>query len=198
MSAPTDRLRDQLAYQHGHGHMGDTLASPLPHSLSPPRREAEEGTTRPGHGQRSQKGGPLLIVLEVAWGVFREQVVWGACSGQWGDGWGGCKRLGHYLCPAHCRSLFSATNSQAETGLGWEVESKCPSRLASLRQELASELASIPCPLAGAAGAWSTQHCGCGRWSHGPGGPSYQAKRTPACLLVAGGNGLRASKGGAL
>lgn len=58
-------------------------------------------------GPRSHKGGPPLIVLEVAWGVFRD-----ACRGQWGDGWRGwgggscCKGLEGYLCPAHCRSPF--------------------------------------------------------------------------------------------
>lgn len=136
------------------------MASPLPHSLSPPRREAGD-TTCQGQGQRSQKGGPPLIILEVAWGVFREQAVRGACSGQWGDGWGCCKRLGQHLCPAHCRSPFSATNSRAETGMRWEVESKCPSRLASLWEELASELASIHTLSPG----WSCWGC-CGRWPH--------------------------------
>lgn len=109
---------------------------------------------------------------------------------QWAVGrWlgGRCKRLGQHLCPAHCRSPFSATNSRAETGMGWEVESKCPSRLASLWEELASELASIPCPLAGAAGD-----------AAGAGHTLYSGSPN-TCLSPGGwGSGLGAGKGGPL
>lgn len=82
-------------------------------------------------GPRSHKGGPPLIVLEVAWGVFRDP-----CRGQWGDGWRGwggvvLQRLGGVPLPCALQvSFFLPPTAGQRQGWGgrWNLNVPADSR----------------------------------------------------------------------